>query len=174
MPSIRPIRVNDAAGFREVLDAVSRERKFLGALEAPPAERVREFVEGNVNAGHSQFVAEEGGRIVGWCDALPGTLTSGTAHVGHLGMGVLREFRGKGIGRRLAEATIDRARELGLQKIELSVYSSNAPAIALYRELGFVQEGLKVRGRLIDGNYDDVLLMALSLPVPNQSTDPAP
>ena len=65
----------------------------------------------------------------------------GTAHVGHLGMGVLRTRRGQGIGRRLADATITRARELGLEKIELSVYASNGAAITLYRSLGFVDEG---------------------------------
>ena len=172
MISIRPIRKIDAAAFREVLDAVSRERRFLGGLEAPPEERVRAFVESNVDSGYSQFVAEEDGRLVGWCDALPGTPPAGTAHIGYLGMGVLQAYRSKGIGRRLVEATIAKAREFGLEKIELSVYSSNDAAIALYRNLGFVDEGRKKRGRLVDGIYDDVLLMALELRMPNQLPDP--
>lgn len=159
-----------------MLDSVSRERKFLGRLEAPPEDRVREFVEANVSSGHAQFVAEEDGRILGWCDALPGSVSAGTAHVGHFGMGVHRAFRGRGIGRRLAEETIAKARTLGLEKIELIVYASNHAAIALYRSLGFVDEGLKVRGRLVDGVHDNVLMMALSLLMPSQSpvSTPAP
>jgi ribosomal protein S18 acetylase RimI-like enzyme len=89
-------------------------------------------------------------------------------------MGVLRAYRGKGIGRRLVEATIAKARELGLEKIELNVYSSNDAAIALYRSLKFVDEGRKVRGRLMDGIYDDVIIMGLDLRMPNQSTHPTP
>jgi ribosomal protein S18 acetylase RimI-like enzyme len=163
MIHIRPIRKEDALELRNVLDAVSRERRYLGRLEAPPEDKFCAFIESIVESGHSQFVGEEDGQIIGWCDALPGTASAGTAHIGHLGMGVLKNFRGKGIGRRLAEATIEKARALGLEKIELSVYSSNDAAIALYRNLGFQEEGRKSRGRLVDGIYDDVVLMALAL-----------
>jgi ribosomal protein S18 acetylase RimI-like enzyme len=173
MTQIRAIRKDDALGFRAVLDAVSQERKFLARFDAPPEDRVRAFVESNVESGHPQFVAEEEGRIVGWCDALPGTVSAGTAHIGHLGMGVLKSRRGNGIGRRLIQATIAGARAVGLEKIELSVYSSNEPAIALYRSFGFREEGKRLRGRLVDGIYDDVFLMALDIRVPNQSPGPA-
>jgi ribosomal protein S18 acetylase RimI-like enzyme len=174
MTRIRPIRKEDAPGFRAVLDEVSRERKFLARFEAPPEARVRGFVESNVDSGHPQFVAEEGGRIVGWCDALPGTVPEGTAHIGRMGMGVQKGRRGKGIGRRLLEATIAGAKAVGLEKMELSVYASNTPAIALYRSLGFREEGRRLRGRLVDGVYDDVLLMALDLRSPSPSQDPVP
>jgi ribosomal protein S18 acetylase RimI-like enzyme len=174
MTLVRSIRKEDALGFRAVLDAVARERKFIARFEAPPEEGVRAFVESNVELGHPQFVAEEEGRIVGWCDALPGTTSAGTAHIGHLGMGVLKNRRGNGIGGRLIEAAISGAKARGLEKIELSVYSSNQVALALYRSFGFREEGKRLRGRLVDGIYDDVLLMALDLKMPNQPTDPTP
>lgn len=160
---IRPIRSEDAPAFREALDAVCRERKYLARLEAPPLESVRLFVEANVRADHPQFVAEEDRRIVGWCDALPGDALSGVTHVGRLGMGVLKDYRRRKIGRRLLDATIEKAVRRGLEKIELSVHASNAPAIALYRRVGFEEEGRKKRAWLVDGEYDDVLLMALDL-----------
>ena len=164
MITIRPIRVADAGSFREALDSVCGERRYLAAFEAPDLNRTVKFVESNVAAGFAQFVAEdEEGRIVGWCDALPDSATSGTAHVGRLGMGVIKDFRGRGIGRRLMEVTIQAAATAGLEKIELSVYSLNTPAIALYEKLGFATEGRKVRGRLVDGVYEDIILMALYL-----------
>ena len=130
-------------------------------MEGPPLESSIKFVAGNVKSGHPQFVAEDEGAIVGWCDAIPGE--SGRTHIGGLGMGILKDFRGQGIGKRLLQATIDEARRISLEKIELSVYSSNEAAIALYRKAGFVDEGLKKPGRLVEGIYDDVLLMALHL-----------
>jgi ribosomal protein S18 acetylase RimI-like enzyme len=168
MIDIRQISVADAPLFREALDAVCRERKYLAAMEAPSLDRATTFVEANVKAGFPQFVAEADGKIVGWCDAIPGDMDSGTEHIGRLGMGVLKDYRGRGIGRRLLEATIERARSMGLEKIELSVYSSNTAAIDLYRKFGFQDEGLKRRGRWVDGLYDDVLLMALFLGEQNQ------
>ena len=143
-------------------------------LEAPPIEQVQSFVASNIMAGSPQFVAEEEGRIVGWCDVTPGSAAVGTAHVGRLGMGVLIGYRGRKVGRRLIHATIEKARMLGLEKIELGVFSSNEPALALYRSLGFQEEGRKKRGRFVDGIYDDVILMALELKSPNPKPDPTP
>jgi ribosomal protein S18 acetylase RimI-like enzyme len=171
MVVIRPIREEDAPAFRELLDGVARERRWIGQLEAPPVERVQAFVTANVVSDLPHFVAEEDGRIVGWCDILPGEASAGTTHVGRFGMGVLMGLRGKGIGRRLAVMAIEGARRLGLEKVELSVYSSNEPAIALYRSLGFTDEGRKKRGRLVDGIYDDVVLMALDFSVSQDRSD---
>jgi putative acetyltransferase len=52
------------------------------------------------------------------------------AHVGVLGMGVLAEARGRGIGRSLMQAALAAARER-FEQVELSVYASNARAHAL-------------------------------------------
>jgi len=35
--------------------------------------------------------------------------------------------------------------------------------MALYRKLGFVHEGTRVRGKKLDGEYDDVHMMGLVL-----------
>ena len=45
--------------------------------------------------------------------------------------------RGTGLGRALVRATLDRARERGCRRVELDVNTENAPALALYRSLGF-------------------------------------
>ena len=163
MIEIREIREEDVSAFRQALDSVCRERKYLVAMQAPEVERVPAFVEANLRSGFPQFVAEEGGRIVGWSDAIPGDAESGSAQIGRLGMGVIEPYRGKGIGGRLLGSTIEKARRIGLEKIELSVYSGNSAAIALYEKRGFVIEGRKKRGRLVDGVYEDVLFMALEL-----------
>jgi ribosomal protein S18 acetylase RimI-like enzyme len=78
-------------------------------------------------------------------------------------MGLLKEYRGRKIGCRLIEETIGKASRLGLEKIELSVHASNEPAIALYRSVGFEEEGRKKRGWLVDGIYDDIILMGLDM-----------
>ena len=37
-------------------------------MEAPPIERMCEFVEGNMGSGTPQYVALFSGEVVGWCD----------------------------------------------------------------------------------------------------------
>jgi L-amino acid N-acyltransferase YncA len=160
---IREIRSGDAPSYREALDAVCRERRFLAGLAAPSSKDTQAFVDRNIAADHPHFVAVEDCAVIGWCDAIPGDPATGLGHVARMGMAVAKAHRGKGIGRRLMEAVIDKARRNGIEKIELSVYSTNQGAAALYLSAGFVVEGRKVKARLVDGTYDDILLMGLFL-----------
>jgi RimJ/RimL family protein N-acetyltransferase len=48
-------------------------------------------------------------------------------------------------------------------KLELTVFPHNAPAIALYKKLGFREEGLLRRRYFIDGRYMDAVLMGRDL-----------
>lgn len=155
-----PIAETYIEGFHACLDSVARERLYLGFLEAPPLERVRGFVQSNIDQDWPQFVAVAGERVVGWCDITPETLP-GFTHCGHLGMGVHRDFRGQGIGSRLLQATVEKAQAIGLERIELEVYASNKVAIELYKRAGFVVEGVRKQGRKVDTVYDDVVEMGL-------------
>jgi ribosomal protein S18 acetylase RimI-like enzyme len=47
------------------------------------------------------------------------------------------DARGSGAGRALVEAALERARERGCARMELDADEANAPAVALYRSLGF-------------------------------------
>ncbi len=160
MPQILPIALEHIAGFREALGAVARERAWLAHLDTPSLAWATDFVTNNVAQDHVQFVAVEAGTVVGWCDILPNP-RPGFQHSGSVGMGVLRAWRGQGLGEALLAACIEKASAKGLTRIELEVYADNAPAIALYRKLGFVEEGLKRRARVLDGRVQDLLVMAL-------------
>lgn len=159
---IVPIAEEHIEGFHSCLDTVARERRWLAFLQAPPAESTREFVRANIARAVAQFVALSGEEVVGWCDVRPRGLET-LSHCGTLGMGVRQDYRRQGIGGRLAVHTIARAKEQGLERIELEVYASNVPALKLYEKMGFVVEGVKKRACRIDGRYDDIVDMALFL-----------
>ena len=61
------------------------------------------------------------------------------------------------------EEAINWARSSGITKVELHVFPHNEPAIALYRKLGFKDEGHRRRHYRIGGQYVDAVLMALYL-----------
>ena len=103
-------------------------------------------------------VAED--RIVAWCDIIPKT-GLGYTHVGTLGMGVLKEWRRSGLGRKLILECLVLARAKGLEKVELSVYADNLAAIRLYESVGFSHEGIRPAARKLDGAYQDEILMGL-------------
>ena len=82
-------------------------------------------------------------------------------HAGHIGMAVRDDQHGNGIGSALMTAMVDLADNwLGLRRIELTVYTDNAPAIALYEKFGFEVEGEAKGFALRGGQYVDAYYMA--------------
>lgn len=82
-------------------------------------------------------------------------------HVGHIGMAVRDDWHGKGIGTALTRAAIELADMwLNLTRLELQVYTDNAPAIRLYEKSGFVIEGTLLQFAFRDGQYVDAYMTA--------------
>jgi RimJ/RimL family protein N-acetyltransferase len=110
--------------------------------------------------GWIALVPEIDGRVVGILDFQNGSRRR-IEHRGTLGMSVLAEWRGRGVGDALMTTLLDWARESPLiDKVCLAVFVDNAPAIALYRKHGFVEEGRRIREiKLGAGAYSDDFIM---------------
>jgi RimJ/RimL family protein N-acetyltransferase len=88
-----------------------------------------------------------------------------TRHTARIvGMYVVPEYSGRGIGRRLLGACIDLARsDPHLEILYLTVTAANAAAIQLYERSGFVTYGCEPRSMRIGERTFDKLLMSLAL-----------
>lgn len=151
-------------GLHETVDHIARERIFLPFTEAPAPERMRKFLFSAIERRRPYFVATSEDRVVGWCEVEPHIGRASLAHRGELGIGLLPNFRGRGVGRRLIRRAIDAAFEFGLSRIELTVREHNRNAIALYRSVGFRDEGILRNAFYLDGCYENLCLMALLEP----------
>ena len=70
--------------------------------------------------------------------------------------------RGKGFGKEATKLIIDYAfKYLNLHKISLNVLEENKPAINLYKNLGFKEEGILKEHFYWDGKYYGVIIMGL-------------
>ena len=160
MVEIVPVAEHLAASYRQCLDVVAREKRYLAQIEALPLERIEGFVKESVATDAVQFMAVDGKQVVGWADIFP-SWAHAVAHCGSLGMGLLPEYRGRGIGRQLLQACIAKARAKGITRIELEVRADNTRAIGLYKALGFEVEAIKRQAMRFDGVYYDALQMSL-------------
>src|SRR5690242_15600960 len=158
---IVPTAEKYAEGLNAVVDAVARERRYIGFIEGPPLEGTRAYVQRILAGAGVQLLAITGiDTVAGWCDIARSPM-EGFRHCGRLGMGFLPAYRGRGWGRVLLARTLAAARDAGIERVELDVFASNKGAIAFYQQAGFVIEGIKRRARNLDGQYDDNVFMAL-------------
>jgi len=82
-------------------------------------------------------------------------------HRGEIGMMVRDDWHGKGVGTAMMRAVIDLADKwLNLARIELTVFTDNESAIALYRKFGFEIEGTHRKYAFRDGEFVDAYAMA--------------
>ncbi|HUP08155.1 MAG TPA: GNAT family N-acetyltransferase [Caldimonas sp.] len=113
------------------------------------------------------LVAERGGEVVGTAGLHAVSSAQRRRHALLVGISVAPASQRKGVGSALMAAMCDYAdRWVGALRLELSVYTDNVAAIALYRKFGFVIEGTMRGYALRDGRYVDAHAMARIHPAP--------
>lgn len=155
--------LGDAAGAADVLNSVIAERRYTAMAGHWTAKEEQVYID-SLGPRSEMFVAEAAGRIVGLQSIEPfASYPSGMEHVAHLGTQILAEYRGHGIGRNLAGASLEFARKHGYEKIVIYVLADNPLGLAYYRRLGFEERGTLQRQTKIDGVYHDEVFMELHL-----------
>jgi RimJ/RimL family protein N-acetyltransferase len=151
------------ADYHACLDSVARERRWIAITEAPLLACLTEWTtRTHFQSGFPCLLAIDDEAAIGWANLNPFE-RPGHAHLATLGMGVLAPHRGRGVGDALLARLIAEASGLRLERLELTVYAENLPAIRLYRKHGFSVEGVKRRYKKLDGAYDDAIMMVLLL-----------
>lgn len=164
---IRPAEPSDAAALSALLGRIGTVEGTLQIPDAPIASRLDMFQQANPRDCKLVAVAE--GQVVGLASLLSVHPGLRRAHVRSLAISLAPEFQGRGLGRRLIERLFHWADHWGgVLRIELHVNADNPRAIALYRKLGFVDEGRHVGYVLKNGQYVDSLSMARLHPHPPQ------
>lgn len=106
------------------------------------------------------LVAELNNEVVGWI-VFQSPNRKRLAHSGSFGMMIQKEYRGFGIGKKLINELLNWAEKNPLiEKVSLGVFSTNHRAIALYKSMGFIEEGRKINEiKINDAEYADDILM---------------
>lgn len=162
---IRKGVIDDAEALLAIQKAVVEEGEYLITAYEEFAnntvEQQEKWMERILGSDRETIlVAETDSAIVGWLVfQSPGRKR--LAHTGSFGMMIHRDFRGKGIGKILLGELFAWAEAHPLiEKISLGVFSTNHRAIALYKRMGFVEEGRKIKEiKLNENEYVDDVLM---------------
>lgn len=157
----------------EPADADGIHATFLGAkavagtlqLPYPSVEMWRKRLAEPIPTDYL-LVATIDGEIVGNAGLHAASKSPRRRHVGDVGMAVRDDRQRRGVGSALMRAVIELADGwLNYQRLELTVYTDNLAALALYRKFGFAIEGTCRAYAFRGGVYVDAYLMARLHPV---------
>jgi RimJ/RimL family protein N-acetyltransferase len=161
---IRRASVSDAEQFvvlRRTLFAETSLMLWEPAEFVASAAAEARFIERLVErANCSLIVAFADGQAVGFLAAIGGERNR-LRHSVLLALGVLRAYWSQGIASRMLREVISWAPGAGIKRLELTVHTANARAVALYQRHGFEVEGTKRSSLRVDGVYTDEYLMSL-------------
>ena len=154
-----------------IMAVFSSPRAMAGTLQLPypSAELWRKRI-GDQGPEDFLLVAEVKGEVVGNL----GLHSAGRArrrHAAGIGMSVRDDWQRRGVGTALLQAAIDLADNwLNYVRLELTVYTDNVAAMALYRKFDFVVEGTLVAYAYRNGRYIDAYSMARLRAMPTAPT----
>ena len=158
---IRKAISSDAKEYLSFLHKLDSQTSFMlfepGERKSSEEEIKRRIEDSMKNS--LLLVAQNEGKIVGFLSAGRGTVNR-IKHSAYVVTGILEDYRGKGIGRKLFEELDKWAVENELIRLELTVMVPNEGAVALYKKMGYKIEGIKEKSCLVDGAFIDEYYMA--------------
>ena len=172
MPRAPRLKRGDAAGvvirraepgdYEGVARTMAEESAYTGTLQTPfPSSESWRKRLAELPDDDYVLVACARDRVVGHAGLHRAGKSPRRAHAMAVGMAVETAWQGKGVGTALLAALVGLADNwLNVTRLELTVFSDNRHAIALYRKFGFEVEGTLKQYALRGGRYADAHTMA--------------
>lgn len=160
--ALRRARPGDAEGWHALQVPIYAEGRAFVGDGAPSvgalAARLRAL---EPDAGVVVLAIADAGPV-GWAEAHR-LGAKRLAHVAMVTVAVAAGWRGRGVGSELLASLERWARREQVRKLQLHVRAGNAGAIALYRRLGFVVEGVLTEQVAHGDGYEDEWVMGRPL-----------
>lgn len=165
MVTFRKLTVDDVENFWDLLNTLDLETNYM---MYEPTERAQctdiqtwkdDIYDNVVNGRDFLLIALEGNKMIGYIQAERGKFNR-ISHTAYIVTGILKEYRGKGIGTAFFQNLDKWAKENGILRLELTVECHNEAARHLYEKSGFETEGIRKKSMLVGETFVDEYYMA--------------
>ena len=154
---------NDAQAMIDMLLGCYAETEFLSCtpeeFQVSVEDEIAFMKRFELSERECMISAFADGRLVGNVAIRQAGGMKRIRHRATLGISVLKEYWGRGIGSMLMDAAIHTAESAGYAQIELQTAADNDRAIGLYQKFGFEQYGRCPRALKRESGYADEIDM---------------
>lgn len=153
---IREVISSDAESFIHLTKQVEDNSKFM--LWEPgerniKLEQQQKLIENMSKSENSTIlVAECDNELIAFLVVFGGGAKR-NKHSAYIVIGILEEYRGKGVGTKLFKALENWSSDNDIHRLELTVVTQNEVGVSLYKKMGFEIEGIKRHSLFIDGKF---------------------
>ena len=161
----KTIKESEAEKFFQMLCQLDEETEYMmyesGERQARSinSDSLRSSIKAsNDNDDLLLAAINDSGEIIGFIRAERGKLNR-TRHAAYIVIGILRKYRGHGIGNTFFEQLDKWARNNDVVRLELTVECENTVAKKLYEKHGFSVEGLRSKSMRVNGRFVDEYYM---------------
>ena len=165
--TVRSLCTDDAEALVAFRNATYSETHFMARYpeDAASLEAVQEGLAGSESSAlNFEVGAFAGEKLVGEFGVAQVRPHIKYRHRAGMGISVLKDYWGCGLGSFLMQMAVDQAKANGFEQLELGVYSDNTRAIHLYEKFGFVRCCTMPHAfKLKDGTYRDEIMMVKML-----------
>jgi len=170
--TIRACEERDVAAIAEIYRHHVLTSPATFELDPPDAAEMARRRRGVVDGGYPYFVAEQGGRIIGYAYASAYRPRPAYRHTVENSVYIRPGCERRGIGRVLLEALIEACEARGFRQVVAVIGdSANEASIGLHVHLGFRMAGTLQAAGFKFGRWIDIVLMQRELG-PGDSTPP--
>lgn len=155
---LRPPAEADLPFYSEMLNDAPLQRMVMGPPISRSPDEVRQWLDQKLQSKDTKiFSIDSNGGFAGYVQIANIDWDNG---VGTLGICLMANSRGAGVGTEAVSQLHEFARELGLRKLILTVRADNLRGISIYDKLGYRHVGAWTKQlRSENGNYLDVVIM---------------
>lgn len=157
--TFREPKMSDLKSILEMINSLVEEKAYIIVQKKLTLKEEKDYLKNVLkeikNKSEVYLALDINGKVRG--NARVSLIDSGPRkHMGELGISIMKEARGKGLGEKLFKKIVEKAvKELKVKIITLYVVSKNKVAINLYEKMGFkkisiIKKGYNHYGKLLD------------------------
>lgn len=159
---IRRIRFEEATALADLKIRLSKETDFIPFLDTDRNTLIsltKDELSQLSSNNRAVLVVENNGSLVGYLDIYR-YLMPKVNHAAFLELGIIKSYRGLGLGTKLMLEAESWAKSVGIKRIWFYVVANNLSAINLYLKLQYRFEGLRRDSYFFEGKFTDEYIMA--------------